>query len=565
MKSTNIRFRLLQTGIYFLLPLLLLSSCDKYLDRLPDNRTEINSVEKVRKLLVSAYSSTTYVRHFEYSSDNMDFAGEKNPNTSPLIEQAYNWEQMTEAENESNVNTWQNYYKMIATANAALEAIENCGTPDEMLPYKGEALMCRAYAHLCLTMMYCLPYHPDYASRYLGVPYISAPETTLNPKYVRGTLEEDYLKIQKDIEEALPLMADDAYSVPKYHFNRKAAYALATRFYCYSMQWEKAVQAADMVLGSAPEEMLRDWGEAAGLAWGYDIRTMDYIDPVHKFNLLLIPVFTGNGYLFNAWSGSGARYTHNNRIAKTETFRCKRPMAGPYDSGKADCYHIYRHAPFLWYDNVTNKVWMPKWPTQWEIVDAVAGTGYTRSTFVALTTNEVLLNRAEAYIQLKEYDKAAADLDCWNNSFFKVGQYGVRHLTTEVIEDVYCNPSSPFYIAEYTREAPTSRKALHPHGFTVEGGTQEAMTQCLLFCRRLDFLGEGLRWIDIKRYGITVDRFDDTNYIDESTTGFQATASLPYNDLRRAFQLPQQSIITGLEPNPADNAENSSHPFVSQY
>ena len=540
-------------------------SCDKFLDQLPDNRAEIDSVEKVRKLLVTAYSSRTYVRYFEYASDNVDFAGEKNPNTNHLLDQNYAWEAMTVAENESNVNVWQNYYKMIATANAALEAIEKCGTPEEMLPYKGEALLCRAYAHFCLTMIYCLPYHPQLASSYLGVPYIDAPETTLNPKYVRGTLEEDYRKIEKDIEEALPLINDEAYNVPKYHFNKKAAYAFATRFYCYSLQWEKAVNAAGVVLGSNPSEMLRDWAATAKLTWGYESRTMDYIDPLNKFSLLLIPLYTSNGTIFNAWSAAGSRFTHNNRVAKKETFRCKRPMGGPYDTGKDDCYAIYQHPPFLWYDNITNKVWMPKWPNQWEVVDAVAGTGYSRSTFVAFTANEVLLNRAEAYIQLKQYDLAAADLEIWNQSFYKVGQYSVRSLTPELIDEVYSDPSSARYIPLYTREEPTSRKELHPHGFTVEAGRQENMTQCLLFCRRLDFLGEGLRWCDVKRYGITVDRFDDTNYDDATTTGYKAGASLPYNDLRRAFQIPQESIKTGLEPNPDDNSNNPDHPFVSSY
>ena len=35
-----------------------LTSCDDFLDKMPDNRTEINSAEKVTKLLVSAYSES---------------------------------------------------------------------------------------------------------------------------------------------------------------------------------------------------------------------------------------------------------------------------------------------------------------------------------------------------------------------------------------------------------------------------------------------------------------------------------------------------------------------------
>ena len=93
------------------------------------------------------------------------------------------------------------------------------------------------------------------------------PETTLNPKYSRGTLAMDYEKIQKDIEEGLPLLNDEAWSVPKYHFNKKAGYALATRFYVYSNQWEKAVEAANVVLGTNPSEMLRDWAATSKMAW----------------------------------------------------------------------------------------------------------------------------------------------------------------------------------------------------------------------------------------------------------------------------------------------------------
>ena len=445
-----------------------MSSCNDFLDVLPDNRAEINTVDKVAKLLTSAYPNRTYARWLEMSSDNIDDMGEDNPNGGEFIHQQAYWQHSTIGDNESNVNLWQNYYSAIATANTALEAIEEMGEPKELLPYKGEALMCRAYAHFCLTMVYCLPYHPDHADEYLGVVYMEKPETTLNPEYTRSSLGYCYEMIEKDIEEALPLLDDEAYSVPKYHFNRLAGYAFATRFYISCMKWEKAVKCADYVLGSDPSIMLRDWNATSALAYNYGTRTMDYIDPVHKFNLLMIPLYSGNGSIFQAWSGAGAKYTHNNRVCKTETYRSKRPMGGSFDRWKASTMqNVYIHPPFTWDDNVTNKVFMPKWPSQWEVVNAVLGTGYSRSTMVAFTTNECLLNRAEAYIHLKQYDKAASDLNAWNRSIFKVGTDGIVDLTRDRINDVYGNPESPAYIAEYTTEVPTSRKALHPHGFIV--------------------------------------------------------------------------------------------------
>lgn len=212
---------------------LTLAACNDFLDELPDNRTELDTPDKINRLLVSAYPSRSFTRMCEIASDNCDDMGANNPNTSLLLEHNSYWMDMNEAENDSNKNTWQAYYSAIAAANTALEAIEKQGTPKELLPAKAEALLCRAYSHFCLTMLYCLPYHPEKSGEYLGVPYMEAPETTLNPVYHRDNLKEVYEKIDRDIEEALPLVSDANYAVPKYHFNRSAAYAFATRFNLY--------------------------------------------------------------------------------------------------------------------------------------------------------------------------------------------------------------------------------------------------------------------------------------------------------------------------------------------
>ena len=103
-------------------------------------------------------------------------------------------------------------------------------------------------------------------------------------------------------------------------------------------------------------------------------------------------------------------------------------------------------------------------------------------------------------------------------------------------------------------------KPLHPHGFTVEAGEQEHLIQTTLFCRRIETIADGLRWGDIKRYGIVIDRFDDSAYNDDNTTGFTVAATLGEKDLRRALQLPQEVITAGLEANPR-NENRPDHPF----
>ncbi len=532
-------------------------SCSKFLDELPDNRAELDTADKIYKLLVSAYADRTYVRMCELASDNVDDQGEDNPDFSRLLYQNAYWDDMIDAENESNQNTWQQYYNAIGNANTALEAIENLGTPEELLPAKGEALVCRAYGHFCLTMLYCLPYHPEKASQYMGIPYMLAPEKTLNPHYERGNLEDVYRQIAADLEEGIPLLSDNVYTVPEYHFNRDAANAFAARFYLYYMKWDKVIEHADAVLGSDPAILLRDWTDAAKVDWGD--QALDYVDPAHEFNLMLIPLFSGNGGIFNAWSNSGARFAHNYRISKQETYRSPRPMGGPYDQwGQKSLDRVFIYSPYI-NDNV-EKIYMPKWPNQWQTIDQITGVGYGRSTMVAFTTNETLLCRAEAYIHLKRYDDAVKDMDTWNCSMYKVGQNGIEHLTRERINEVYGDPSSENYIPEYTSEKPTSRKPLHPHGFTVEQGEQENMIQCLLYCRRIETIADGLRWQDVKRYGIDIDRFDLINYVDSETTGYRVAETLDHKDLRRALQIPYDVISAGLTPNPR-NEDQPAHPF----
>ena len=62
---------------------------------------------------------------------------------------------------------------------------------------------------------------------------------------------------------------------------------------------------------------------------------------------------------------------------------------------------------------------------------------------------------------------------------------------------------------------------------------------------------DGLRWHDLKRYGIEI----------EHVQGKDAPRVLVWNDDRRAIQLPQEVILSGLTPNPrvvmGDNLDGS--------
>src|SRR4051812_21835044 len=50
--------------------IVILSGCNKFLDKEPDNRAEVNSPQKVAQLLASAYPQSNYQEMAEISSDN---------------------------------------------------------------------------------------------------------------------------------------------------------------------------------------------------------------------------------------------------------------------------------------------------------------------------------------------------------------------------------------------------------------------------------------------------------------------------------------------------------------
>jgi len=70
--------------------LIAFTSCEKYLDTIPDNRTEINTPEKISELLVSAYPSGNYSPFCEIMSDNVgdNYA---NSTVNPIYSKPYFW------------------------------------------------------------------------------------------------------------------------------------------------------------------------------------------------------------------------------------------------------------------------------------------------------------------------------------------------------------------------------------------------------------------------------------------------------------------------------------------
>lgn len=511
--------------------MLALASCDSYLDKLPDDRAEVNSLDKAKKFLVSAYPnhSTNFV--FYMSSDNVTDNGVLYV-AQPNQQNAYKWQPIETEGNDDPKAVWNANYEAVAVANMALEALAGDESADAQA-LRAEALLCRAFAMFQNANMFCMAWNDSKADEYLGIPYPKVAGESVNE---RGTLRQTYENINADIEEALPLLNDGYLTVPKYHFNQKAAYAFAARFNLFYQNWDKAIEYATKALGGNPSSLMRDMDSYATLAGVDDIHNK-WIRSGENCNLMFVDAVSTNG---RAHMGDSRykRFNHNRDIITTQTMWAKTPWSNNKSSAEENALQEARR---MYGSN--QAVYIPSLNEDFEIKDKINQTGYAHVVDPVFTGDETILTRAEAYIMKKDYDKALADMNTWLTAHCDVTSPKFLTLTVDNINTTL----DAIRMTEVPSRAVSEesiKKPLNPQGFSVEEGTQTNMIYVVLQMRRITTMYQGQRWLDIKRWGI-----EFTHHLDgEDNIVFKA------GDLRGAIQLPYDVIEAGLEPNPRETA-----------
>lgn len=511
--------------------MLALASCDSYLDKLPDDRAEVNSLDKAKKFLVSAYPnhSTNFV--FYMSSDNVTDNGVLYV-AQPNQQNAYKWQPIETEGNDDPKAVWNANYEAVAVANMALEALAGEESADAQA-LRAEALLCRAFAMFQNANMFCMAWNDSKADEYLGIPYPKVAGESVNE---RGTLRQTYENINADIEAALPLLNDGYLTVPKYHFNQKAAYAFAARFNLFYQNWDKAIEYATKALGGNPSSLMRDMDSYATLAGVDDIHNK-WIRSGENCNLMFVDAVSTNG---RAHMGDSRykRFNHNRDIITTQTMWAKTPWSNNKSSAEENALQEARR---MYGSN--QAVYIPSLNEDFEIKDKINLTGYAHVVDPVFTGDETILTRAEAYIMKKDYDKALADMNTWLTAHCDVTSPKFLTLTVDNINTTL----DAIRMTEVPSRAVSEesiKKPLNPQGFSVEEGTQTNMIYVVLQMRRITTMYQGQRWLDIKRWGI-----EFTHHLDgEDNLVFKA------GDLRGAIQLPYDVIEAGLEPNPRETA-----------
>lgn len=478
------------------------TACNKFLDELPDARTELDTSEKIQELLARAYPDALYADFCETMSDN---AGDKVNLTQSSIfnTQMYSWQTNNEY---STWDTPPHYfyaaYGAIANANYALEAVENLGGGSDLNYLKGEALVARAYAHFMLGLFWCKPFNPATAATDLGLPYATKAERKVFEVYRRISVKDYYDAIEKDLTEGLPLIDNSKYSKPKFHFTKEAAHAFASRFYLVKGDWDKVISHANEALGANPENKLRDVkGQRART---YAQQELLYASSDEPANALIV--------------GASSLYARNfayNKYGLTlqKSVEVLGDNKHPLNGFRATwAYPLYGN------DDYRN---FPKYQEYFKYTNVSAGNGYPYDMAVLISFDEVFLNRLEAYLMKGEKAKFLTDL--------------VVFLKKKTMQNI---PDS-FVLSEADMNTIYQNKGTEFDPAYTLSTQQREWLQAVADVRRAAFVFEGLRWIDNKRLGMKV----------VHVKGGQ-TMELPKDDPRRELQIPEDAISNGITANP---------------
>lgn len=546
------------------LGLLAFASCsDSFLDKTPDERTEIDNVDKVVKLLVTSYPSANPSWVGEINSDNLIDNQSPHLPSSPNSKQilshynyaAYdNWDnqlfrfepasQATYSSSDSPGSLWQGYYSSIASVNAALQAIDKLeaeGNKSETLrAARGEALLIRAYSHFMLANIFCPAYKDQETSKQaVGVTYMTEPETKVLVHYDRGNLADTYTKIEADLLEGLKYISDVNFNIaPKYHFNTAAAKAFAARFYLFKKDYKNVIKYADEVLGTDTAQLqskLMDYSAFEGCTTAKDYGNA-WQSPDRQNNLMLIPTYSvlGRRVLGYRYSCAGpaareALMIHSSPLWNGYICPAQLLVSGQIFSASGSDYGYFS----------------AKIQETFEYDDPVAGIGYPHVVYRAFTNSQLLLERAEAEAMLGQYDKCAGDLMCyWNDALksFSTADYNAyiksgntKFLTKPILLQYYGDKSNTncFEDWDFAKQM----------GINVPKEAVPYMN-CINDFRRLETVFEGMRFFDIKRWGM-----DLTHTVGLDSSPIKTTAT----SKERAIEVPWEALSAGLATSrPAD-------------
>ena len=494
------------------------TGCNNFLDEEPDARAKVETYEDIRELLVNAYPQATYHLICETMSDNVRDMGVGNNSVTAITDkEMYYWEDGTDDDFDSPFAVWTGWYEGISVANHALKVIESQPETPELRALKGEALLCRALGHFLLVNLWAEHYDPATAETALGVPYVKEPETVAVKYYTRNTVQECYDFIEEDIRRGIALIDETMYDQPKYHFTSRAAHAFAARFYTYKgTDWDKVLEHANKAI---PEDFTAEMRDLLGQ------NSLDPLEYALQYTLPSEPAILLSVTIETYWNDIYATCPPRNSIYNLSPtlFREIVPLTngirGPW---------VYKN---IGSDGSSAEVSMIKSYGYFKNESMTSNRGMTWLNVPMFTVEDVALNRVEAYTMKGDFVHALQDLNAFVSKRVNLTMGSYVPMTLDEVVAYYSESGDGASVLD-----------LEPH-YKAELEADErkmALMKCVSQIRRMEFLQEGMRWFDIKRFHLPV-----THNIHWERRDIE----LDRYDKRRALQIPQEAQKVGVVPN----------------
>ena len=235
--------------------LVFLSSCKKeFLDTFPTNAVSADDAVASTQNAYAAINGMHRIMYTQY--DNQPEAGEGGVNiirdlmgedviyTNPAGRTDFigfiQWFSNRNVNSGNMRFVYRFYYRLIANANVLIAGIDNAaGLQTDKNIIKGQALTYRAWAHFQLVQLWGERYKAGGANTQSGVPLLLSNTLEGQP---RATVEDVYTQVNKDLDDAITLLAGytRAGSTPKSNFNQNVARGIKARVALTQQNWDVA-------------------------------------------------------------------------------------------------------------------------------------------------------------------------------------------------------------------------------------------------------------------------------------------------------------------------------------
>ncbi|BAV05377.1 SusD family protein [Filimonas lacunae] len=472
---------------------LALGSCKKFLEEYSQDEIRPGTTDELSSLMYSdAYPRQTVMDNFDLLTDDVMCNGPAKDGTGNFVSgyltaleagrPMFKYDvTMFDATSSiaSGTDVYSICYGKIKGCNVVMDYLDGVkGTDKERNAIKGQCLFLRAYYYLRLVTAYAQPYtRTDIdPAKALGVPLVLTSKVK-DGGVGRNTLEEVYGQIESDLLTAATLLNDNYTPATIFRVGNVAAWTLLSRLYLYKGNWDKVVEYSSKALEQNPNLT----------PFTSFINTSGVVANTGLYNIV-------NAEIIWAFGNSTVATTYFPSLySQTPPYSVSSSLAQLYDQQTSTAnFGDLRYKIFFSLSNGG-----PYYAAKYT-ANAVYGAS-------GLRVAELYLNRAEAL----------------SKRFLSKGDAADR---TQALADLNTLRASRY----------DNRNTAYANVDISDGNA--LFSFCQNERRRELCLEEGFRWVDIKRWGLSV------THVFTGTDGLAVTSTLAANSNLYALPIPYTAM-----------------------